>query len=56
MAGVEVKDFSSNKQLETLTNEFKKSNEFDNYNSIELLNCILMELKKVTKELKKING
>lgn len=55
MARIEVKDFSNNKQLEEKTDSFKELNSIENYGLKDSLNCILMELEKITKELKKIN-
>ena len=55
MARIEVKDFSSNKQLEDKTDEFKSANSKENYSLHESLDCILKELKEVVRQLKKIN-
>ena len=56
MARIEVKDFSSNKELENKADEHRNSNELDNYNLRDLVSCMIEELKKINKELKKINS
>ena len=50
------KDFGGNNQLEKKTDSFKESNSKENYELVHAMECILIELKEITKQLNKINS
>ena len=55
MNATKVIDLSSNDELEKKSSESKEANSIENYKLHDSLDCILVELKEIVKQLKKIN-